>query len=335
MLKQVVRRFKQVVRKLLSVTGLHNIIWCFIPKGIYVFNYHRIGDKDKCAFDREVFSCTAKAFEEQCIFIKKHFHIISLDDLSIIRKQGLEHDKKYALITFDDGYIDNYVDAFPILKKYNIPATFYVPTDFIGSDIIPWWDEMAYILRKSQGKTYTLPNQLLEYSLNINAIESILSRIIYDAKRLKGITVIDVLEDIRLSFPDALLEFDKEKHTLFMNWQQLDEMMLNNMNIGSHTLSHQLLSQLTEAEQEHELVESKVTIEKNLSTTIHSVVYPVGRKHCYTAQTCRLAMLAGYEFGFNNEPGRITKKSNSHDLNRFCIGSDNIIELKFTVLLNL
>ena len=328
-------KFKQLVRKLLSVTGLHNIIWGFLPKGIYVFNYHRIGDKKSCTFDREVFSCTVAGFEQQCLFIKKYFHIISLDELAVLRKQGLENKKKYALITFDDGYVDNYTDAFPILKKHSIPATFYVPTNFVGSDLIPWWDEIAYLLRKSQGKTYKLPNQSHEYCLNLNDIESTLNRIIYDAKRLKGTTVIDVLENIRLTFPEALLEFEKETHMLFMSWDQLNEMVLNNMKIGSHTLSHQLLSQLTEAEQEYELVESKITIENKLSTKINSVVYPVGRRHCYTEQTCQLAMLAGYEFGFNNEPGRITKNSNPHDLNRFCIGSDSIEELKLTVLLNL
>ena len=328
-------RFKQIIKKLLTYTSLHRVVWIFLPKGVYVFNYHRIGEKDNCAFDREVFSCTTDAFEKQCLFIKKHFNVISLDELCVLREQKQEHKKKYAVITFDDGYIDNYQEAFPVLKKYNIPATFYVATNFVGNDLIPWWDEIAYILRKAEGKTYQLPNQKQTYYLKPNEIEAVISRIIYDAKRLDGITVIDVLDDIRSTFLEELSEFNTERHTLFMGWNHLKEMVQNNMKVGSHTLSHQVLSQLTEKEQKHELSQSKAIIEQYLSTSIDSVVYPVGRSHCYTEKTCQLAQSVGYHFAFNNEPGRITLNSNSYDLNRFCIGSDSIIELKLTVLFNL
>lgn len=328
-------RLKQVIKKLISLSGLHHVLWNYIPNGVYVFNYHRIGDKNKCLFDREVFSCSTKSFEEQCLFIQSNFEIITLDELDSINAKPLAYDKKYALVTFDDGYIDNYTQAFPILKKHNIPATFYVPTDFVGNDLIPWWDEIAYLLRKSEGETYSLPNQLRKFYLNIEAIESTISRIIYDAKRLEGITVIDVLNDVRLKFPQALIEFEKENHTLFMNWEQLSKMASHNMKIGSHTLSHQVLSQLSEKEQERELIVSKDILEKKLLTRINSVVYPVGRKHCYTKTTCSIAKQAGYDFGFNNEAGRITKVSDPHDLNRFCVGSESVKEIKLEILFNL
>lgn len=328
-------RFKQVVKKALTLTGFHDVLWRYVPNGVYIFNYHRIGDKNLCAFDREVFSCTLKGFEEQCLFIKQNFTVISLAELSTVRQQGKEQEKKYALITFDDGYIDNYVEAFPVLKKHHMPATFYVATNFVGNNLIPWWDEIAYILRYSEGETYQLPGNSHTYYLKKPHLEAVISRIIYDAKRLDGVTVIEVLDDIRDKFPEAVNHFNKESHTLFMSWEQLNEMQLQSMTIGSHTLSHQVLSQLTETEQKNELVQSKKVIEEHLSRNITSVVYPVGRKHCYTEKTCELAENTGYEFGFNNEPGRITKNANSYDLNRYCIGSNNLIELKLTVLFHL
>lgn len=328
-------RLKQITKKTLRLTGLYNILWRFIPNGVYVFNYHRIGDKNTCEFDREVFSCTAEGFDQQCQFIKANFKVISSEELISIRKEGKCESNKYALITFDDGYIDNYSEAFPILKKYNIPATFYVATNFVNNDLIPWWDEIAYILRKSPGMSYQLPTQSITYELKSNEIESVISRVIYDAKRLQSVTVIEVLEDIRSTFSSYLDDFKNQKHNLFMNWEQLIEMSSSGMKIGSHTLSHQMLSQLSDVSQEHELKHSKKIIEDNLTGKIESVVYPVGRKHCYTERTCQLAALSGYTFGFNNEPGRITNTSNPHDLNRYCIGSNDIVELKLTVLFHL
>jgi len=328
-------KLKQLVRNFLTISGLYHIIWKFLPNGVYVFNYHRIGDKDAGVFDREVYSCTPDGFDKQCAFFKQNFHVISLDELEklIVEKQNV--DKKYALITFDDGYIDNYIEAFPILKKHSIPASFYVATDFVGGDLIPWWDEIAYILRKSCGSTYQLPTKESPYHLKPGELEAVISRIIYDAKRLANVTVLEVLEDVRTSFPQAAAELGYGKYQLFMDWEQLHKMTLEGMNIGSHTLSHQMLSQLSLVLQQRELEESKRIIESNLSTNVGAVVYPVGRKHCYTTETCELAASVGYTFGFNNEPGRITERSRPHDLNRYCIGSNSLTELKLTVMFNL
>ncbi len=328
-------KLKQAIKKVLTVTGLHSIPWKYIPNGVYVFNYHRIGERNSCQFDREVFSCSTRAFEEQCLFIKNNFQVISLEELETIINNNKQHENRYAVFTFDDGYIDNFTEAFPVLKKHGISASFYVATDFVGSELIPWWDEIAYILRLSCGSSYQLPSKATVYNLELNNLEAVISRIIYDAKRLKSVTVLEVLDDIRAKFPEEARSISNVNQQLFMDWEQLCEMTSAGMNIGSHTLSHQMLSQLSLELQERELKVSKEIIEKNIPALVSSVVYPVGRKHCYTSDTCRLAALLGYKFGFNNEPGRITSKSNSHDLNRYCIGSDDIVELKLSILFNL
>lgn len=328
-------RLRQLLRRLLTITGLVNVIWRFLPNGIYVFNYHRIGQREACKYDREVFSCTSKALELHIKMFKSEFIVISLDELEELIKGNKHEQNKYALITFDDGYLDNYSEAFPVLKKHQVSAAFYVTTDFVGSNIIPWWDEIAFILRCSKGQEYRLPNTKNSYSLNEKIIDSVISRIIYDAKRLTDINVLQVLDDVRQKFPDAALQFNKGKESMFMNWTQLSEMFDSGMFVGSHTLSHQVLAQLDLGVQEKELSESKSIIESKLGQAIETVVYPVGRYHCYTKDTCQLAKKVNYKFGFNNEPGRINKLSDNHDLNRFCIGSDSLTELKLNVIFNL
>lgn len=328
-------KLKQLLRKFLTITGLVNFIWRFLPNGIYVFNYHRIGIRESCPYDREVFSCTPSALELHIEMFKREFIIVSLGELEELIKSNKHEFNKYALITFDDGYFDNYSEAFPVLKKNEISAAFYVTTDLVGSDLIPWWDEIAFILRYSKGDSYRLPSKSIPYILNEKTIDSVINRIIYDAKRLKGISVLEVLGDVREKFPSATVQFNNDKESIFMNWTQLSEMVDSGMFVGSHTLSHQVLAQLDLTIQEKELSESKSIIESNLGHTIESVVYPVGRYHCYTSETCQLAKKAHYKFAFNNEPGRIGKLSDTHDLNRFCIGSDSLTELKLNVIFNL
>ena len=322
-------RIRQVLKKVLLSTRIINVFWKFIPNGVYVFNYHRIGDAERTKFDRAVFSCTAEALNEHVKEIKKNFTIISSKQLREIIDKNQNINKRYAMLTFDDGYYDNYSEAFPILKQQNVPATFYLPTNFINSNRVPWWDEIAYLLRNSLNEYYQLPGQSTKFHLNEAMIDSTIQKIVFQAKRIKNQTVIEVLSDIRKKFPKAVEQLNNEKSSLFMNWEQAKEMSLNGMEIGSHTMSHQILAQLTDKEQEVEIKESKQVIEKNIGTEVHSIAYPVGRYHCYTEKSCQLSEQAGYIIGFNNEPGQNRIIKDAFDINRTCVDVDDINLLKF------
>lgn len=322
-------RIRQVLKKILLMTKSVNILWQNLPNGVYVFNYHRIGDVTKTEFDRAVFSCSVAALETHLIAIKNNFEIITSKQLRTIINEASVIKKRYAIITFDDGYYDNYSEAFPVLKKHNVPGIFYLPTEFIDSDKVPWWDEIAYLLRNSSGQSYSLPKQDTKFDLVKLSIDATIQKIIFQAKRIDGINILDVLADIRDKFPQAHEKLQAEENMLFMNWQQAKEMSENGMEIGSHTLSHQILSQLTSDEQKIEITISKEVIEKNIGQEIFSIAYPVGRYHCYTEETCQLSEEAGYIIGFNNEPGKNKTINNPYNINRTCVDANDVDLLKF------
>jgi peptidoglycan/xylan/chitin deacetylase (PgdA/CDA1 family) len=78
-------------------------------------------------------------FERYCRFFRRHFRVVSLPDLLLRLERGLPLDRELA-ITFDDGYRDNFENAVPVLEKFSLPATFFVVSQWIGTDIVPWWD---------------------------------------------------------------------------------------------------------------------------------------------------------------------------------------------------
>ena len=96
--------------------------------------------------DRGVFSATADEFDQQLAFLKRESDIVRPGDIpDLIKKPG-----RYVMISFDDGYRDNYDLAFPILKSHGVPATFFLCTGFLDDKMVSWWDEIAWLMRSSQ-----------------------------------------------------------------------------------------------------------------------------------------------------------------------------------------
>lgn len=322
-------QLRQGLSKLLSLTGGINYFWNKLPNGIYAFNYHRIGDREKSSFDRAIFSCTEQAFEQQIIVLKQHFKIIDTVELAKIVERNEAINDRFAVITFDDGYLDNFTLALPILRKHQVKAVFYLTTGFLDSNKITWWDEIAYLLRKSVGNEYQLPNSISKYALIEDNIDNIIRNIMSEIKQTKCFSVLGALEDIRMKFPLAHQTLLIEEHQLFMNWQQAQELLKQGMEIGSHTLTHPILSQIDIEHHEKEIIDSKLLLEERLNYEINSIAYPVGRYYCYNEKSIEFTLAAGYKIAFNNEPGFHRSISNALDINRFCVSTNDIDYLKY------
>jgi len=88
-------------------------------------------------------------FENQMQYLSKVYNPISLERIAQHIQNGTPLPSKAIAVTFDDGYQDNYENAYPILKKYNIPVTFFLTTSFIGTGKIPMWDNGYYTSEKA------------------------------------------------------------------------------------------------------------------------------------------------------------------------------------------
>lgn len=131
---------------------------CFF-KPTVIFFYHRVA---KVVCDPHKLSVSPENFENQLLYLRDNFKIIRLSELvQILKNKKIIHG--LAVITFDDGYVDNFTNALPILEKLQIPATIFVTAGKVGSNEPFYWDEKTD--KKDQGRALT-ENELRELAKN-------------------------------------------------------------------------------------------------------------------------------------------------------------------------
>jgi peptidoglycan/xylan/chitin deacetylase (PgdA/CDA1 family) len=309
------------IREVLRKTGTLELRWRTLGPHLYCFNYHRIGDPTLSAFDRGVFSCSAERFREHIRLLRERFDIIDLARLSHALQRARPR-RPLALITFDDGYIDNYLLALPILKELGATAAFFIPTKFIGGSQLPWWDEIAWSLRNASAGRISLAGRKEEFDLAPGVIDRTIMTLLEFVKLRRHMPMDEQVAEVS--------EACKPKGSvasagagLFVNEAQIGDMRRAGMDIGSHTHTHRILSHLDPKAQKDELATSKEILESLLAEPVYTVAYPVGAPGSYGPETCRIAASLGYNLGFNFIAGanRLPNKR-PLDLNRFAVEED-------------
>lgn len=287
-----------------------------LKPGLYCFNYHRVGDRDESPFDPNVYSCDAENFTRQIELIKKTFEVVGLEELNTILAEQSYLTKPYAVITFDDGYLDNYQTAYPILKTLDVKGVFFVPINYISQRIVPWWDEIAWMVRNAKADSFKVDEGVL---IDISS-EDTMGNIREVLLAFKAINYRSIEKSLAFMREASNCYMNPEDEPqLFMTWEQVCEMSENGMDIGSHTFSHRILSHIGD-EQETEILKSKAYLEKKLKKQVLAISYPVGTKDTFNKDTLRLAEQGGYAFGFSFIPGvDKTVTENRYSLSRFAI----------------
>ncbi|SEL70460.1 Polysaccharide deacetylase [Colwellia chukchiensis] len=283
----------KIKTRIMRHLGMTTTLWNHRQNGVYCFNFHRIGDATQCKYDPHVFSCTADDFKKHLAFIQNNFEIIDQTRFIELIVSNRVVDKKLAYITFDDGYLDNYELAFPILTARNIPATFFVATALIESQVIPWWDEIAWHIKhcdlaELQLSFWSEPINLSKATSNRN-IQQVLSKIKAEPAHIDA-----QLKELRQLTGLELNDYRSE----FMTWSQLREMESAGMTIGAHSHSHRIFSSLNAEDLSHELSHAKQLLEAQLSQKVQSISYPVGNASTYNKDMFDEIARQGYQLAF-------------------------------------
>lgn len=223
---------------------------------------------------------TPKTFESHILYLKSHFEVCSLKDL-ISRRRVVPDptSSPRCVLTFDDGWSDFYSNVFPLLKRYRVPATVFLPTDFIGSERWFWTDRLAHLIQRSgEAMDFDSIRQDLPEPLRRQ-----LSRVrgSPEAKLDRSIRILKACanEPIEKAISDLSAERGigaDPPGRAFLSWEEVEEMSRSGVvQFGSHAASHRILPALDDEAVRHELGSSR------LALTSRRVVDPGFIPFCY------------------------------------------------------
>jgi hypothetical protein len=202
----------------------------YAHNSIVVLNYHRIRPSTSDApseFDDNVFDVDVDEFARQMKGLKQHARILSEKDLiDIITTPAYSHSKlkpPLVAITFDDGYLDNYSLAYPVLKSLDIPAFFFVCTAMITDRRLWWWDIVAYLIKKCQKPFIVMDNQQHDLPADRSGVIQLIQHAL---KKLSAVQINQFVQNLSNACEVALPSIDLQDREL-MNWNQIREMVSN------------------------------------------------------------------------------------------------------------
>ena len=273
-----------------------------------VLTYHRIGAKAPSGLlDQEVMEAEPDVFDRQIAFLSRSFDIIGMDDLTA-SLEGKSLPPSPLLLTFDDGYLDNYQVALPILKKHGARATFFIATSYIDERRLFWWDRINYLIKSCRRGDIDVnyPTRMIldlragraAQTLAIEAMLGVVkNHFALDLPRF--LEELAIACDVEISRPLERALADMH----LMTWNEVRGLRAAGMDVQSHTLTHRVLQTLGPAELAQELSESRMILESALREPVRAVSYPVGSAASYSDAIRNAVRAAGYQVGFSNRAG--------------------------------
>ena len=274
-----------------------------------VLMYHRIIEKIKSGkFMQGGMYVEPETFRKQILYLKDNFNVISLDKIQSFHHPEHQNDgkKPFCVLTFDDGWKDFYVNAFPVLTAHNVSATVFLPTDFIGTAKRFWTDRLADIVYKMDDIGIVdrgIDRSSSKIGKKIECIEGTV-----EFKLEEAIKALKALPDEEI---EAILDEMKERWEVeegahaasFLSWEEAREM--HNFGIicfGSHTKSHRILTTISEDAVREELTRSKNKLlkERIVGSSFIPFAYPNGN---YNDRIASLVEEAGYHLALTTESG--------------------------------
>jgi peptidoglycan/xylan/chitin deacetylase (PgdA/CDA1 family) len=262
--------------------------------GVVVINYHRIGEPGDSPFDRNAWTTTAEAFDEQVAFAARNLDLVTPDELVEAARSGRG---RHAMITFDDGYRDNHDVALPILRSHGAPAAFFVATGFVDDPRRPWWDEIAWMARTATAGSVPAGEWLGE------------DVPLGDGDRLEAITTLtDRYKTLPGERAEAYLEYLAEATGAgrcsggadeWMTWDMVRALRRAGMSVGAHTVTHPVLANHPAERQHHEIAGSKRRLEEELGEPVTAFSYPEGTPAAFDARTRAIVHALGFELAFS------------------------------------
>jgi peptidoglycan/xylan/chitin deacetylase (PgdA/CDA1 family) len=278
-------RVPGVTRALLALTR---------PRRYLVLGYHRVNDDAHSCFP----GIPIELFRRQMETLKRHFRVLPLAELRE-RARARDLPENGVAITFDDGYRDNYTNAFPILREMELPATIFLTTDALDRGGLLWHDRVFDAFHRTQRAEARRDGELLR---ELNTLRR-------STPEERDRRIGSLLEELGIE-PGVPPGWDK------LCWNEVREMAAHGISFGAHTLDHPILTFVTREEARRQIRESKLRIEAELGFRVAMFAYPNGRASDFDASTRRIVEEEGFDLAVTTVAGSNDESTDPFALHR-------------------
>jgi peptidoglycan/xylan/chitin deacetylase (PgdA/CDA1 family) len=276
-------------------------------KGILILCYHGVVPDSHSGEFLYRNTVSIREFSNHLEFLSRRFHFISPSELTAAAIESKPLPERPALISFDDGYRNNLLYAAPVLRKFGISSLFSVVTGLIGTANVLWTEEVNFCVLDWPGKTMPLPQKAGGYkAVPLPSASEHRVHIAHTVRQACKEMDREALEQylclLKSEVPSARMDLYDEL-LAFMSWDEVRTLNSQGFAIGSHTVSHPILSRIPDSELRREIGKSKQRIEDEMGVPCHWLVYPNGQKPDYSPEVFRRAREVGYQMGFTARGG--------------------------------
>lgn len=276
---------------------------------VAILLYHRVVPAsqlgDVCSLPDIV--VTRETFARQMEFLANTYRVLALDQFARAVANGQALPARTAVVTFDDGWRDNWEFAFPVLRQHGIPATIYLTTGFMGTRRAFWQERLLFLLsRPGEQELEMLLEEIARGGRWSAAVLTSLRRFVRDGS---GTALIHGLTAVAESERDQLTQAIGERlgnpefplaANAFLEWEQVREMARGGVTFGAHSENHKLLTELSREELAYELERPLQVIEEELGRPVVTLAYPNGNVN---GEVVKAARSLGYETACTTIPG--------------------------------
>jgi peptidoglycan/xylan/chitin deacetylase (PgdA/CDA1 family) len=288
----------------LYFSGIHRLARQFVAGMGAILTFHRVRPADSAAFQpNRALEITPEFLEEVVVALRAaNVDLVSLDEVHRRLMAGSEC-RRFVALTFDDGYRDNRDHAWPILKRHGAPFGLYVASGLADGRGELWWVALEEAIARHD-----------RIAVGIDGTRRVFDCSTLEAKRasfgalyshLRGSSTEAQLRAlIREIAARYDVDLDRQCRELCMGWTELAEIAADPLaTIGAHTVSHPILSKLSEAEVRAEMLDGAAAIAAKLGRRPEHFAYPVGQPDAAGPREFALAQEAGFKTAVTTRPG--------------------------------
>ena len=274
--------------------------------------YHRVLPSTDPLFPDET---TAQVFTRHVAALARFFNVLPLD-MAVARLANGTLPPRAACVTFDDGYRDNYSIALPILRRYGMPATFFIASGYVAESRPMWNDVVIEGVRNATAARLDLS----QFDLGSFPLGSLQERRLAAESIIGASKYWPMVEREQLAAAVARLGAGAPATRLMMNVDEVRELHRAGMTIGAHTVTHPILSRVTVEEGAREIAAGREFLESVVNAPVSLFAYPNGRPgQDYEAAHVDLVRQAGFAAAVSTRPAMASRTSDPLQLPRLGI----------------